>query len=332
MHEPPPDWRAFSVRGIRSASLRGRHGPRRLASRSASVLLALLVVANLLVACGDTRPARQPEGTVAFRSGSGEERPSEAFVAPGRPFQRLGMLAPAHEQSWQAAWVEEDRQHPLLKGATAGMTTGLGFMMMIPMGAAFWPAAVGVVVGSTAMGILGVTQGESADLRLSAPDRTVIADATKQLQPDRLFRASVEEVLGHRRGEPLPTVTWQQRGDTDPAATDDPLGEARRQGLDGVVECAVDALGLAAGEERDTVGVFLQVRLRALDAHNGHLRYERVVRYGPGQAVEGLPRADVHTVEFLAADKGRVFRQVASAAIRGVARVLAEDPQLPLAQ
>jgi hypothetical protein len=36
-------------------------------------------------------------------------------------------------------------------------------------------------------------------------------------------------------------------------------------------------------------------------------------------------------MEFLAADQGRVFRQVASDAIRRLARVLAEDSQLPLA-
>ncbi|HSW50062.1 MAG TPA: hypothetical protein VLH09_07805, partial [Bryobacteraceae bacterium] len=57
----------------------------------------------------------------------------------------------------------------------------------------------------------------------------------------------------------------------------------------------------------------------------------RVISYGPGQTVEGLPRSDVHTVEFLAADQGRVYRQVASDAIRRLARVLAEDPALPLA-
>ena len=40
---------------------------------------------------------------------------------------------------------------------------------------------------------------------------------------------------------------------------------------------------------------------------------------------------DRRTGEFLAADQGRVFRQVASDGIRRLARVLAEDPQLPLA-
>ncbi|OGB91780.1 MAG: hypothetical protein A2Z31_07340 [candidate division NC10 bacterium RBG_16_65_8] len=107
--------------------------------------------------------------------------------------------------------------------------------------------------------------------------------------------------------------------------------EARTRGLDGVLDFTIVAIGLAAGEERDTFGVFVQVRVRAFDARDGQLRYERVLSYGPGQTVEGLPRSDVHTVEFLAADRGRVYRQVASDAIRRLARVLAEDPTLPLA-
>ena len=299
-------------------------------SHRAQRLLAPLLAATLLAGCGDTRPARQPEGTVAFRSGGGPESASQSFVAPGVLFQRSGMLVPSHQQAWQAAWAEEDREHPLLRGATGGMTTGLGFLMITPMAAAFWPLAVGIVVGSTAMGMLGVTQSESADVPLSAPDRTVIVEATKQLQPDRLFREAMEQALRRRTGESLPVVTWHTAEESDTAGTD-PLVEARARGLDGLLEFAIDALGLAAGEERDTFGVFVQVRVRALDARDGQLRYERVLSYGPGHTVAGLPRSDFHTVEFLAADQGRVFRQVASDGIRRLARILAEDPQLPLA-
>jgi hypothetical protein len=115
------------------------------------------------------------------------------------------MLVPSHQQAWQAAWAEEDREHPLLRGATGGMTTGLGFLMITPMAAAFWPLAVGIVVGSTAMGMLGVTQSESADVPLSAPDRTVIVEATKQLQPDRLFREAMEQALRRRTGSRCPS-------------------------------------------------------------------------------------------------------------------------------
>jgi len=240
------------------------------------------------------------------------------------------MLVPAHEQVWQSAWIDRNEEHPLLRGATAGMTTGVGFLMITPMALMFWPAAVGIMVGSTAMGMLGVTQAESPDVRMSAPDRTIIAEATKNLRPERLFRESMEHALGGRTRDPLPIVTWHQTFGADTARTA-PLGEARTRGLDGVLDFTIDAIGLAAGEERDTFGVFVQVRVRAFDARNGQLRYERVLSYGPGQTVEGLTRSDVHTVEFLAADQGRVYRQVASDAIRRLARVLAEDPALPLA-
>jgi hypothetical protein len=240
------------------------------------------------------------------------------------------MLVPAHEQVWQSTWIDPNEEHPLLRGATAGMTTGVGFLMITPMALMFWPAAVGIMVGSTAMGMLGVTQAELPNVRMSAPDRTIIAEATKTLRPERLFRESMEHALGGRTRDPLPTVAWHQVLDADTARTD-PLVEVRTRGLDGVLDFTIDAIGLAAGEERDTFGVFVQVRVRAFDARDGQLRYQRVLSYGPGQTVEGLPRSDIHTVEFLAADQGRVYRLVASDAIRRLARVLAEDPALPLA-
>lgn len=299
-------------------------------ARAAQRLLVPLLAAALLLGCGDTRPERQPEGTVAFRSGIGPESASQSFVVPGLPFRRSGMLAPAHQPAWQAAWQEEEREHPLLKGVTGGMTTGLGFLMITPMALTFWPAAVGIVVGSTAAGMLGVALSDTTEVRMSAPDRAVIVEATKKLQPDRLFRDAMDQALRRRTGQPLPVVTWRTAESSDTAGAD-PLVEARARGLDGMLDFSVDALGLAAGEERDTFGVFVQVRVRALDARDGQLRYERVLGYGPGQAVAGLPRSDFHTVEFLAADQGRVFRQVASDGIRRLARILAEDPQLPLA-
>ena len=290
----------------------------------------LLLAVAALVGCGDTRPARQPEGSVAFHTGSGPQAENLVYTLPGPPFQHPGMLAPSQEQPRQSVWVDEDQEHPLLKGATAGMTTGVGFMMITPMALTFWPLAVGVVVGSTAMAMLGVAQSDPADVRLSPPDQTVIVAATKEVQPDRLLRESLRQALRNRAREALPIVLWQLAGGVESDGTD-PLAEARARGLDGVLECAVEALGLAAGEERDTFGVFIQVRVRALDARDGQLRYERVLRYGPGRSVAGLPTSDFHTIEFLATDQGRVYRQVTSDAIRRIARVLAEDPQLPLA-
>lgn len=295
------------------------------------MLLVPLLVPALLVGCGDTRPARQPEGTIALQGGSGPQGASQTHILPGPPFRRPGMLIPASQQVWKSAWVEpENKEHPLTRGAAAGITTGIGFLLITPMAATFWPAAVGIMVASTTAGMLGIGLADSADVRMSAPDRTIILTATERLQPDRLFRESLEQALSRRTTEPLAMVAWDQTQGPDTTATD-PLVEVRDRQLDGVVECAVTALGLAAGEERDTFGVFVEVRVRALDARDGRVRYDRVLGYGPGQTVAGLPRADFHTMEFLAADQGRVFRQVASDAIQRLARILAEDSQLPLA-
>ena len=131
--------------------------------------------------------------------------------------------------------MDEDQEHPLLKGATAGMTTGVGFLMITPMALTFWPAAVGIMVGSTAMGMLGVAQSDPADVRMSPPDQTVIVAATKNVQPDRLFRESMRSGAASRTRDPLPIVPWQQAGGADTAGTD-PLAEARTRGLDGVLD------------------------------------------------------------------------------------------------
>jgi hypothetical protein len=280
--------------------------------------------------CGDTRPARQPEGSVAFSASSAPQTENLTYTLPGPPFQHPGMLVPSQEQPRHPVWVDENQEDPLLKGATAGMTTGVGFMMITPMAMAFWPAAVGIVAGSVAMGMLGVAQSDPADERLSPPDQAVIIAATKEVQPDRLLRESLREALRSRARDSLPTILWQQAGGVEADGTD-PLADALSRGLDGLLECAIEALGLAAGDERDIFGVFIQVRIRALNARDGKVRYERVLRYGPGQTVAGLPRPDFHTVEFFATDQGRVYRQVTSDAIRRIARVLAEDPALPLA-
>lgn len=293
--------------------------------------LHMLLAAALLAGCGDTRPARQPEGTVALQGGAGQHVASERYVLPGAPFQRPGMLVPAHQQAWKSAWVEPERKdHPLMQGVTAGMTTGVAILLITPLAATFWPAAVGIVVGSTAAGMLGVGLAESTDVRMSAPDRKIILETTEKLQPDRLFRESLGHALTRRSAGPLAIVAWDFGAGPDTTASD-PLGAVRDRRLDGVIECGVTALGLAAGEERDTFGVFVEVRVRALETRDGTVRYDRILAYGPGQPVAGLPRSEFHTVEFLAADQGRVFRQLASDAVRRLARVLAEDPDLPLA-
>jgi hypothetical protein len=330
MTHPPHCGHLRRLPAARAVNPSRRCGARRSLARRPRILPILLVAVMALAGCGDTRPARQPEGSVAFSVSNAPPGETLTYTLPGPPFQHPGMLVPSQEQPRQPVWVDENQDNPLLTGATAGMTTGIGFMMVTPMALTFWPAAVGIVAGSVAMGMLGVAQSDSADVRLSPPDQTVIIAATKEAQPDRLLRESLRGALRSRARESLPTILWQQAGGVEAEGTD-PLADAQARGLDGLLECAIEALGLAAGEERDTFGVFLQVRIRALNTHDGKVRYERVLRYGPGQTVEGLPRPDFHTIEFFATDQGRVYRQVMSDAIHRIARLLAEDPQLPLA-
>jgi hypothetical protein len=330
MTHPPHHGRRRRLPAAPATCPSWRSGGRPLFARWPRILPVLLLAVTALVGCGDTRPARQPEGSVAFHTTSGPQAENLVYTLPGPLFQHPGMLAPSQEQPRQSVWVDENPENPLMGGATAGLTTGIGFLMMTPMALSFWPLTVGIVVGSTAMGVLGVTQADSTDVRLSPPDETVIVAATKDVQPDRLLRESLRQALRNRAKDALPIVLWQLAGGAESEGTD-PLAEARARGLDGVLECAVEALGLAAGEERDMFGVFIQVRVRALDARDGQRRYERVLRYGPGRIVAGMPPSDFHTIEFLATDQGRVYRQVTSDAIRRIARVLAEDPQLPLA-
>jgi hypothetical protein len=287
----------------------------------------------MLAGCADTKTIQESEGSVAFRAGSGEASPSRVHAVPGPVIRRAGILTPAYEPVWQSAWLSKDQQDPLSLGTLAGLSTGIVILQIAPMALTFWPVAVGavgLVAGATAMGMLGVGQDDLSLRQMSPPDRTAIADATKTLRPDRLFRESMAAEIAHRMRGPLPVVPWQQGWGPDTGGTD-PLNEARAMGLDGVLDFALDAIGLAAGEEKDTYGIFVQVRVRVLDARDGQLRYERVLSYGPGQIVVGLPRSDFHTIEFLALDKAHLYRHLASQAIGRMARLLAEDPALPLA-
>jgi hypothetical protein len=291
----------------------------------------LVVLLSVLVAgCAETKPVREPEGSVAFQAGAGEARGNRTHLTPGPAFQHPGILVPASDPVWQSAWLSKDQQNPLTQGATSGLLTGISIIQIVPFALTFWPVTVGIVVGAVGMGMLGAAQADPVLQRMSPPDRAAITEATKTLRPDRLFRDAMAEALARRAGGPLSVVDWHQAWGPDTPGTD-PLIEARDKGLDGVLEFSLDAIGLAAGEEADTFGVFVQVRVRALDAPGGQLRYERVLSYGPGQRMEGLPRLDFYTVEFLAADKGRPYRHFASEAIGRLARLLADDPALPLA-
>jgi hypothetical protein len=293
--------------------------------------LAIAPLFALLAGCAEMNPIRESEGSVAFRSGTGETSGNQTHLTPGPVFRRPGILVPAADPIWQSAWLSKDQQtNPLESGATSGLITGFSIMQMVPFALTFWPAAVGIVVGATAMGMLGVGQDDPSLQRISPPDRAAIAEATKSLRPDRLFRDTMAEALARRVGDPLTIVEWHQAQGPDTAGTD-PLAEARAKGLDGVLELLLDAIGLAVGEETDTFGVFVQVRVRVIGVRDGQVRYERVLGYGPGQLVQGLPKPDFHTIEFLAVDRAQPYRYAASEAVRRMARLLADDPALPLA-
>jgi hypothetical protein len=301
--------------------------PRR--SGIAARWLRLLIVAALLGGCADGRAARQPEGSVAFRAGSGAGAREAPPILPGAVFWRAAVLAPATDPVWESAWVVQDAEHQAVRGATDGMLAGIGILLGVaPAALLFWPAAVGVVAGAAALGAAGALDGgEEARRRIAPPDRAAIAEATRVLHPDRLARDAFAQALGERLGRRLPTVS----AETPEGGEGSVLAEARSRGCDGVLTMSLDAIGLAAGADRETFGVFVQMRLRGMDAGDGRVRYERVLSYGPGQAVEGLPVAETYTLEMLAIDGGLVFRHVAAQSLRRMARLLASDPGLPLA-
>jgi hypothetical protein len=203
-------------------------------------------------------------------------------------------------------------------------------LTVTPAALVFWPAAVGIMAATTAAGALGEGFGVTTASRVSPPDRQVIGEATKSLQPDRLLREAMAQALGRRLKTPLPAVACPPScGVQDDTA--DLLPQAEAQGLDGVLHVSLEAIGLAAGMDRDTYGVFVQVRVRAMEVPGGRLRYDRVVSYGPGHAPPGIRPADIHSLQFLAVDQAFAYRHLAGETIRRVARLLADDPSLPLA-
>jgi len=308
-----------------------RTGPVRWRAGRLTRLVVLPLLLGLVTAgCADTAPARRAEGNVTFRSGSagGENR---TRVVEGPALRRPGMLVPVYAPTWQSAWVDQRTEHPLVQGATAGMLTGLAIVQVAPVALMFWPAAAGIVVGATAMGMVGGAQPEPPNPLMPPSDRHIIAEATVGLRPDRLFREAMARVVAERTGGALPVVDWQQTIGPDTVGID-PLAEARARGLDGVFEFTLEGIGLALSDEPEMFGVFAQVRVRAFDVHDGGVRYERVLSYGPGQPVDGLPRPDIHTVEMLAINDGLVYRHIAQEALRRMARLLAQDAALPLSR
>ncbi|MFB3818498.1 MAG: hypothetical protein ACE147_12590 [Candidatus Methylomirabilales bacterium] len=293
-----------------------------------AALLGLLVAA-LAPGCGGSGPARPPEGSLAFSAG-GVQAEQPARVVPGPAFRRPGLLVPGADPAWQSAWLDKTREAPALTGATVGFRAGLSVLMAAPAALIFWPAAAAVVGGAAVLGATGaLAEGDASAQRMSPPDRQVIAQATATMQAHRRLRESLALALARRTGGAWPGVPQAPAHGPDTGAAF--LAEAKRRGLDGLLECSLEAIGLAAGPDRETYGVFAQVRLRALDGGDGRLRYERVLSYGPGRPVEGLPPAEIYTIEMLAMDQGRVYRHLAAETLRRMAGLLAADPALPLA-
>jgi hypothetical protein len=291
--------------------------------------LAWILTPLLLVGCAQTEQARSLEGQVFLRAGMAGEGMGPAEVTGGPPLRRLGILTPGFQLEWQAAWIEGDRKLSGAEGATTGFFTGLVILQSTPILFLTWPVAVGVVAGSTALGAFGQHADSAPFSHVTSEDRAALLTVAANLHPDRLLREAMAKALTDRTAQPPIPIPWHPTWGPDTLGTD-PLADARKQGADGVLDLGVEAFGLAAGEDEETVGVFIRIRARILESTGGGLRYERILEYGPNQRVPGLPPAATHSVEFLVVDQGRVFQQEVRETIERTTRVLAEDPALPL--
>jgi hypothetical protein len=285
----------------------------------------------LLAGCASTQEAGSPEGREFMRAGSAGSGSASAEPVSGPPIRHLGVLMPPPDPAWRVAWVEGDGKPSGGHGAWVGFLTGLAFVQAVPAVLVFWPAAVGMVGGMTALGALGQQMENTAFARLDEDDRAALLQSATRLRPESLFREAVAEGLLRRTGRHPLSVPWQPTWGPDTPGTD-PLDEARAQGAEGVLDLAVEAFGLAAAEEAETFGIFVRVRARLVEASGRRLRYERVLIHGPGRPLARLPRPTAHTLQFLAMDQARVFQHEMREVIVRMARIVAEDPALPLAE
>jgi hypothetical protein len=292
--------------------------------------LVFWLVAAFCTGCASTETAGPKEGQVVFRAGTAPPGSSEAAMVPGESIQQMAVLVPATDPAWQAGWLEVDKKRSGAGGAYTGLMTGLMIVQSVPFFMGFWPAAVGVVVGTTAMGALGGQLDSTSFGKMTADDQATILQAVADLRLDHLLRESTTVALAARTGRPPLSILWFPTWGPDAPGTD-PLVEARRQGADGVLNVSLEAFGLAKGEETDTYGVFVRVRAQLVQVAGG-IRYDREFEHGPGRPLRGLPRPAAYTLEFLAMDHAHVFRHEMQDVIARMARVVAEDPALPLAR
>ncbi|MFI5340217.1 MAG: hypothetical protein ACHQ7N_10310 [Candidatus Methylomirabilales bacterium] len=295
-------------------------------------VLTFALVAALLASCASTETAGPKEGQVVLRAGTALPGSSNAAVVPGQEIRRLAVLVPGFDPAWKAGWVEGDsnKKRPGVEGAYSGLLTGLMIVQSVPLFVGLWPAAVGVVVGTTAMGAFGAQFNTTTFGQLTVDDRATILQAVADLRLDHLLRQSTAAVLRARTGRPPLSVLWYPTWGPDTPGTD-PLADARERGADGVLNVSLEAFGLAMGEEKDTFGVFVRVRAQLAESAGGGIRYDRVLEYGPGRELRGMPRPATYTLQFLALDQARVFRHEMQEAIARMARIVTDDPALPLA-
>jgi hypothetical protein len=297
--------------------------------------VALLVAVAFVVAgCGKEAPppaAAPPPGDLVYRAGAGGDAMQRAEVIPGPAFARPAILVSGGDAAWQGKWIAPSsgrtEDGAVARGATTGFTLGL----MIPQlgGAAlmFWPAAVGIVAGATLIGAVGGAlqhdkPGADDDALSSNPDRRAIAEATAALRPDQLLTKSVAEVLARRTGRPLP---WSPAGPAPAPGLPPPSTDA-----DGVLQVTLEVLGLSTTDEPELFGLLLQVRVQAFDLQTGQLRYERVIAHGPMNPMPEIPRPPAHSLDLMAMENAQVYRHQVTEIVRHVARLIAEDPALPV--
>ncbi len=291
-------------------------------------LTALLVVA-LGAGCASTDKGPPPEGRVILQTGSAEAETPPPTIVPGPVLRRPALLVAGYEPGRQAAWIEGERKGDMMAGAQAGMTAGMAFTQMVPMFVTAWPIAAGLIGGMTLMGLLGVQFDNSTLASLDPQDRTLLAEAATRVQPNQVLQETAADRLARRVGRPPILVVWQPTLGADTSGTD-PLADARDRGADCVMNLIVERFGLAHGSEEDTYGIFVRVRAQLVEPQEGRLRYERIVDYGPGHPVAGLPAPRAHLFEFLALDEARPFRHELREMVMRLAVLLVEDPALPL--
>jgi hypothetical protein len=285
-----------------------------------------MAVAVALAACAKEAPPSPVPGSMIFQSGSGGASAAPALRA-GAPFSKPGILTPAQAASWEGKWVDKQAEK---SGVAGGAGSGLlaGMALAQPVALIFWPAAVGVLAGAAVAGAIGGSMKSESDPSKIDPDRLAIARATQGLRPDALLRRTTADALAARLGRAVPQIPGGEG--SEGRAVEPREAAASVPEVDGVLDLTIETLGLSASEETEAFGVLVQVRVRALDARSGELRYERVFAHGPTNPIPGLIRPSSHSLDILAMDGARLYRLQVEEIIDRLARHIAADPALPV--